>query len=302
MLLPQGFHAEFLDYFDEGVYLLDLDRKITYWNRGAERITGYPRDEAIGHACYEGILDDVASDGTPLCHSGACPAVVSMQKGVAVEAEEVFLRHKQGHRVPVRIRTYPLRKEDGGIVGVIDIVSEKSAEGDLRARLRELETLAMLDPLTGVGNRRFGEIRVQACMNQLQRYSWPFGLIFLDLDRFKQTNDTFGHEAGDRILRIVARTLSSSTRSFDNVIRWGGEEFLVIAVNLQEKTLDRFAEKIRLLVEHAYGDFEGQKLSVTISIGATLARKDDTLDSLIARADHLMYQSKEAGRNRVTVG
>jgi len=302
MLIPTDFLPHLLDFFDEGVYFLDAERQITHWNRGAERITGYARADVVGSACHNNILMHVSPDGASLCHSGGCPALLSIQNGVSVEVEEVFLHHKLGHRVAVKVRTAPVRGDKGEIVGAVEIFGEKQADGDLREKLRELESLAMLDPLTGAGNRRFGESRIRACLSQLERYAWPFGLLFLDIDHFKQINDTRGHEAGDQILGMVARTVSGSIRSFDNLIRWGGEEFVIVASNLDQETLEILAEKLRALVASAFVMAGADRISVTVSIGATLAKRGDTLDSLVARADHLMYRSKESGRNRVTTG
>ncbi|HNT36026.1 MAG TPA: GGDEF domain-containing protein, partial [bacterium] len=110
------------------------------------------------------------------------------------------------------------------------------------------------------------------------------------------------HDVGDAVLQMVANTLSSNIRSFDRVIRWGGEEFLVILVNIQDSDLPLIAEKIRVLVQKSFLKHQDISLSVTVSIGATLCRGDDTKESLLKRADSLMYDSKQANRNRVTIG
>ena len=136
----------------------------------------------------------------------------------------------------------------------------------------------------------------------MERYGWPFGVLFVDIDRFKEVNDTLGHEVGDRVLRMVARTLSADQRSFDLLGRWGGEEFLVILTNVTDEGLWSIAERSRIRVQESSAGLEdGQSVSVTVSIGGTMAEKGDTLESLVRRADRRMYLSKSAGRNRVTV-
>jgi diguanylate cyclase (GGDEF)-like protein len=126
--------------------------------------------------------------------------------------------------------------------------------------------------------------------------------MFLDIDHFKRCNDTHGHQAGDAVLATVARTLFASVRPFDTVGRWGGEEFLGVFPRISRETLHEIADRLHNLVAATRAEFEGTVISVTVSIGATLANEGDDIETLIARADALMYRSKEQGRNRVTLG
>jgi diguanylate cyclase (GGDEF)-like protein len=136
----------------------------------------------------------------------------------------------------------------------------------------------------------------------MARYGWSFGLIFLDIDRFKLVNDSFGHDTGDEALRMVARTLTHTSRSFDVVGRWGGEEFVAIVINVDRDGLRRIAERYRAMIENSDLTVDGMTVRITVSLGATQARSDDSLLSLVKRADRLMYQSKQRGRNCVTLG
>ncbi|MCL6581858.1 MAG: GGDEF domain-containing protein, partial [Firmicutes bacterium] len=125
---------------------------------------------------------------------------------------------------------------------------------------------------------------------------------FIDIDRFKEVNDKYGHQTGDEVLRMTARSLSHSLRSFDVVSRWGGEEFLAVIVNVDRGKLMGVGDKLCAMVEHSSLDLNGERVSVTVSIGGTVAVPGDDPSSLVRRADELMYESKRAGRNRVTVG
>ena len=137
----------------------------------------------------------------------------------------------------------------------------------------------------------------------MERYGWPFGALFADLDDFKRVNDRHGHEVGDRLLRAVAGTIEGSLRTFDVATRWGGEEFLVIVANVDATALLRIADRIRSLVSKTeVSTGTGDEVAVTISIGATLAKEGDTVDSLVSRADRFMYEGKRAGKGRVTLG
>ena len=125
-------------------------------------------------------------------------------------------------------------------------------------------------------------------------------MILCDVDFFKSFNDRYGHDTGDRVLRMVARTLAHNCRPYDVAGRWGGEEFLIIAGQTPDQELRRLAERLRALVEQSQLTLEAQSVGVTISIGATPARPDDDPNRLLKRADELLYRSKAEGRNRVT--
>ncbi len=289
-----------LDNFTDGVYFVDRERTITYWNRGAERISGFSAEETVGSHCFDELLMHIDGAGTRLCHVG-CPLAAIIEDGEPREIE-VFLHHKQGHRVPVLVRASPIRDPDGAVVGAIEVFSDNSPKMAALQRAHDLEKMAFLDPLTGLANRAFTEITLRARLEELVRYGWPFGVLFLDVDHFKDINDSHGHPVGDQALSIVANTLKIAARSFDLVGRWGGEEFLAILVNVSDRKLGVIAERFRVLVESSRLPIAGGDGRLTVSIGATLADPRDTVEELVARADALMYQSKQAGRNRVTVG
>ena len=293
----ENFYHAILDNLYDGVYLVDRDRKISYWNRGAERITGYCAGEVIGSRCSDNILMHVDSRGTLLCRD-LCPLAATMLDG-SDRTDDVYLQHKDGHRVSVNVRITPLRDEQGEIIGGVEVFTENSQKLSAIARMEAFEKLAYLDPLTGTANRRFAEITLHARHEEFRRYGWPFGLIFIDIDRFKCINEECGHVAGDEVLKMVAKTLMNSARSFDVVARWGGDEFIAVITNVDYEQLVATANRFRSLVERS-NRAAGPVKQVTISIGATLARGDDTEETLLERADRFMYESKNAGKNRVT--
>ena len=173
----------------------------------------------------------------------------------------------------------------------------------VRQQLRELRHTARTDVLTGISNRLHLEGRLRALLAEFENTSGGAGVLFADIDSFKQCNDAYGHEAGDKVLRMVAATLKHTLRDTDVVGRWGGEEFLAILYDMTTpEALAAVCEKLRTLVEASRLDLADRRLSVTISIGATLSRPDDTPESIVRRADAMMYRSKQAGRNRINVG
>jgi len=295
-----GFYKNVLDNMYDGAYFVDRGGEITYWNKGAERLTGFVADEVIGERCSDNLLMHVDDAGYRLCEGG-CPVNETLADGCPREAD-VYLHHKDGHRVPVRVRVAPIRDERGGIVGAVESFNDNSSKVSALERIAELEKIAYIDPLTEIANRRYTEITMRSRHQQMSRYGWPYGIVLIDIDHFKNVNDAYGHNVGDRVLRMVAKTLLGCSRSFDIVGRWGGEEFLAVISNVNDDSLRSAANRFRILVERSSMTVDSRPVGVTISAGATVARSDDTESLTVKRADELMFQSKEHGRNQVSLG
>ena len=297
----QDFFKDIIDNMYDGVYFVDRDRVITYWNKGAERISGYSASQTLGHACRDNLLNHVTANGVQLCLNH-CPLAAVMEDGKEREVE-VYLHHANGHRVPVMIRASPIRDRNGEIIGAVESFSNNASMIDTRSKLRALRRAVTTDPLTGIGNRKLLEGRLTAAIAECQNSSSAAGLLFIDVDHFKLVNDTFGHNTGDMVLRMVTQTLRLALRATDTVGRWGGEEFIAILYEIQDQVaLKAAAEKVRTLVECSRLDLHERRLAVTISIGGTMLQPGDTPELLVQRADALMYRSKQAGRNHVTIG
>jgi diguanylate cyclase (GGDEF)-like protein/PAS domain S-box-containing protein len=294
------FHQTVLDQLYDGVYFVDRQRRITYWNRGAVQLTGYTPEEVVGSSCGDGVLMHVDGDGKNLCEEG-CPLAATLEDG-QVREMVVFLHHKDGHRLPVAVRAAPITDGSGMVVGAVEIFKDNSGSVDLSDRLARLEKQALLDPLTGIGNRRYLTRHLEARVEEYRRYNVTFGVLFIDIDHFKRVNDNFGHLVGDRVLRMVAQTVAVNLRPFDEAGRWGGEEFVSVVANVDGNDLSIVAERLRMLVEASSLGTEKGAVRVTVSIGAVLAAADEDAESVLERADQVMYQSKLAGRNQVTLG
>jgi diguanylate cyclase (GGDEF)-like protein/PAS domain S-box-containing protein len=287
-----------LNNLNEGVYLLDSHRKIIFWNRGAEKLTGFTQSDVLGKRCSETVIPHINEEGKNICDTD-CPVVKTLNDGQSRE-EEIYLHHKQGHRIPVRVRIVPIRNREKKIIGAAEILSDNLSKAALKRRIKHLQQQSLLDPVTQLLNRRGIEINLNSRIEEMKRYDLKFGLLFIDVDRFKLINDTYGHVTGDEVLKMVSKTLAHSLRPFDILGRWGGEEFVAIISNVDDYMLSSIAERCRFLVEHSGLPNEPGSLKVTVSIGATLSRPDDDMRKIIKRADGLMYRCKEFGRNCVT--
>jgi two-component system cell cycle response regulator len=186
------------------------------------------------------------------------------------------------------------------------IRTQAKEEGKLRAmtatlsaRSLTLEHAALTDCLTGMQNRRYFDDALKQYLDEFGRIGKPVGLLIVDLDHFKQVNDTHGHDVGDEVLRAVAACLKDMTRYHDVVARLGGEEFAVVAPNMDAETLARFAERIRKAIAGMAVISGNVRLKVTASVGIAVWDRSETAVALFRRADQQLYRAKNLGRNRI---
>lgn len=170
----------------------------------------------------------------------------------------------------------------------------------LSARSETFEHAALTDGLTGMQNRRYFDDALKEYLDEFRRIDKPVGLMVLDLDHFKQVNDTHGHDVGDEVLRAVANCLKDMTRYHDVVARLGGEEFAVVAPNMDTDLLMKFAERIRKAIAAMAIVSGNVRLKVTASVGLAVWDRRESADDFYRRADKQLYQAKRQGRNRVS--
>ncbi|MCY1269593.1 diguanylate cyclase (GGDEF) domain protein [compost metagenome] len=171
----------------------------------------------------------------------------------------------------------------------------------MRRYQQSIAALATTDSLTGLPNRRGFELLAGQALQEARRDRRPLAALLLDLDHFKQLNDTYGHQAGDLVLQGFAQDLRDSLRQADIICRWGGEEFIILLKDTGNSTAHQLAEKVRNEVAHRRYPYKGVNLYVTTSIGLAEMHPNDSLDSLVGRADRGLYRAKQSGRDCVCV-
>jgi diguanylate cyclase (GGDEF)-like protein/PAS domain S-box-containing protein len=290
-----GFYQDLLDQMSDGVYFVDRERRIQYWNQAAQQLTGYAPADVVGRLCHESRLCHTDADNGCICHE-ECPLMACMADGEPREMT-LYLRSKSGRKVPAALRVRPMKGADGTIVGAIEIFSDDAARSETRRKIESMQRLAYLDHLTQMPNRRFLEATLASAVAQFRVNQDPFGVLVIDLDEFKNINDCFGHMFGDRALRVVGEMLSHSLRPSDTVGRWGGDEFVAIVHSVDLEILQRLADRCVRLVKQVAIPFDvGHEIQLSVSIGAAFAQPGENAEQILHRADDLMYQSKAAGR------
>lgn len=298
MKLTDGLFKVILESINDAVYFTDKNRCILYWNKAAENLTGFKSEEVVGKFCHDNILRHVDAEGNLLCLTG-CPLSYAIRYDAPTKAK-VFLHHKDGHRVPVVVKATPIKNMKGEIVGAAEVFFDNSYVENLHERIASLEDVALLDSLTQLSNRRYIEINLKSKILEISRYNRSYGLLFIDIDNFKDVNDTYGHNLGDMVLKMVAATLRNNVRYFDIVGRWAGDEFIIIVEIKSADNLKEIGHKILNLVRESYFLYEGQRIGVTVSIGAYVISPDDTVETAIENADKIMYKSKSRGKNFIS--
>jgi diguanylate cyclase (GGDEF)-like protein len=288
-----------LNQVQDAVVWLDRDRKVVYWNKAAEQISGREAAAVLGKACFEEPALFVDFAGVNICRD-KCPVSMTLKDG-APRALDVYLEHKEGFRTPASLRIMPVLKDNGEIIGAVETFTSTAPKITLPLGLPELEKMGLVESETGVPSRQYLEMTLATRLDEFQKYGLSFGLIYVDVDGYGKILEKHGRFNASKIVRTVARTLHKNIRFFDIVGRWSTEEFLVVLLNIDEGRLDIVANKLRLLVAESYITTETGMLNATVSMGASLVLRYDTVESLVKRGEQLMMHSKWLGKNRVSM-
>ncbi len=295
----KSFANTLLNQTRDAVCCLDRDRRIVFWNEGAETITGFNRSDVLGKLCPEDIALLLDGEGKSI-DPEKCPIRATMKDGT-IRSVELYIRHRDDFRLPVFLRVVPVFKENGEIIGTAEIFTDMSPKVTIPLTVNELERTALIDIETGISNRKYLEMHLAARLDEFQKHNLPFGLINADVDHYNKLLERYGRFNAAKVLRMVARTIHKNIRYFDIVGRWNTDEFLIALLNIDETRLDIVSNKLRLLVAESYITMETGVLNATVSMGACLVQRYDTVDSLIKRTEQLMMHSKWRGRNKVSM-
>lgn len=286
-----------VDSLELGVHVIGRDHKIRLWNRAAEKITGYPCAEVLGRRCCDDLRMHCAlgADGLP-CAAG-CPLKSTLEDGEARHAY-AYLRHKMGHTVPVRLRTFILRGANGEAVGAAESFSEMQEEA-----IGEEES-PLLRGIPEPGTPRtheYIESWLERSLHGRGRDSRTFGVLQMQVDQLARLRVTHGREASEALMRVVSQTLVCSLHSSDIFGRWNDTDFLVIAHDANARALELDADLLRTLVKSAEFRWWGDRIPLTVSVGGTMAHPGDRQGDILARLGAALKQSIAGGGDRVAV-
>lgn len=282
-----------VDDLQYGVVVLDKERRAQFVNRAFRRFWRVPDELADSRQTFVKLMYHGRGIKAYAVSADKLGEYIAKQLELirAGDDRPLSIRLTNGEVVLFRCKALP----NGGRLLTYGNISELADEAEA------LERLACIDGLTGLNNRRHFLTLAESEWSRFERYARPLALLMIDIDFFKSVNDTYGHDVGDAVLKVVAEFLHRSKRSSDIAGRLGGEEFAML---LPEATLDRAvtaAERYRTLINGRPIIALGRQISVTVSIGVGVAGTGMSgFDDLLKRADVALYDAKNSGRNRVS--
>lgn len=294
------------DLLPVGASILDSRNRIVEHNRALERILGLTSEEMEDGAYRDWRF--LGPDGSPLGEEHF-PSVRARRTNRSVDPVEIAVERTDGRRISTSVAAAPLPRPSGGVVVVTSditpqvraVESERRAKVELERALLEQTELAQVDPLTRVSNRRHFYQMAEHELALSGRHEYAISVIVLDLDHFKTVNDRYGHAAGDELLRDVAQAMRRELRSTDVLARHGGEEFAVLLPHTDSAAARVVAEHLCAAVSSCRVATQAGAAAQTASAGVATSRRDESIDSLVRRADEAMYAAKSLGRSRVVV-
>ena len=288
----------------EGVILMDADGAIRASNASAERILGIPAGEMAAWAALESRWHAIHEDGSPF-PGGTQPVWLTLQTGEPCHDIIMGIHKPDGTLAWISLNSRALclpgdAQPYAVVTSFADITERKRAEHELRALQAQLREQAIRDPLTGLYNRRYLDETLRRELARAARDGYPLSLLMLDVDRFKRLNDTHGHPAGDEVLRLLGGLLQQHARISDIPCRYGGEEFVLVLLDVSPEVARERAERMRRDFADLRIAFGGAEIQATLSIGvSSYPDHGQTAGELIRAADLALYDAKQSGRNRV---
>jgi diguanylate cyclase (GGDEF)-like protein/PAS domain S-box-containing protein len=269
--------------------LVDEDRRIVFWSDGAERISGFLRQEVVGRFCGDNILVHCDENNALLCGT-ACPLTHTMRDGRPREVD-VYLRHKDGYRVPVRVRAVPIRDQEGVIIGAAECFEERAVAPDLTCGFINAGHEVCVDEVTGLPDRVWMSSHLCESLAQFSEQHTQFGILRIRLDQLRSWHEHGGQQVVNIVLRAVAQTLRNILHPTDLLGRWSRDEFLAIVADCGSGRLEKLGARLKRIVNCAAIKWWGDHLPAKVSLGSASVNAGDNVESILRRAEESLEQS-----------
>jgi len=290
------FEQKLIDAMHDGVVFVDAQAMITLWSKGAERLTGVSSGAAIGRAFVPSLLD-MCSHLNRQVDDQACPVAKSLLTNTQLR-QRLLIMGRQGRHMAVDLHAIPVHASNGVVQGATILLHDAQPEASLEEKCEALHAEVTKDPMTKVANRAGFDRMLALYVEAHEQAEHPCSLIMVDIDHFKNINDTYGHQAGDEAIITMANLLSSMCHAGDLVARYGGEEFAVLCADCSNADGARRAEQLRRKLAELPHPTLGNK-RITASFGVTELQAGDTSETMLRRSDRALLMAKEQGRNQV---
>jgi diguanylate cyclase (GGDEF)-like protein/PAS domain S-box-containing protein len=290
-----GKYIELLGELFEPAYIVDSQRTILFWNKSAEKMTGYEASMVVGKKCDDNMMMYINDQGEKICMI-QCPLKKSTRDNKNTP-KFFYLQHKNGHRIPVEARVIPISNDDGAAIGVVGIFVKKG-QGTENAKptiINELVKAAYIDSVTNLPNKEYMENKVKTLL--LEAIEKPseiaLGLLSIEVQNLLELNSRGGMAAGNLLLRVVATTLSGNVEMEEGsfVCKWYGGSFVVVMNTNRISTLLNWANKLKLILEKSnVPGFEDENIKVTI--GGISVQPGEVISEVLKRLGEQLQVSK----------
>ena len=295
MIEDQTIYRTVLAELPVGVYFVDREHHIVFWNRGAEEITGYLSQQVLGHHMGENFLEHVDQENRRLTGT-ELPLMAALRDGKSIE-KQVTVRHKDGHPVQLRLRAAPLRNDSGRLVGAAEYFEPIEPQPWQNERKNVLEIHGCMDSVTGAMNRGYTETQLQEHFETFERHQVPFGVLVIQVDGLEQVKTKHGAGAMTSVMKLVGHTLLNGLRTPDQLGRWTDSEFLIVAAECGGAEAARVGERLRKMVSGAEAAWWGDPLRVTLSCGVAAVKDGDDARAVVQRAERALQRAVADGGN-----
>lgn len=280
---------QIIEDLDEAVYFLTPQRVITYWNRSAEMISGYQAQEVIGKSCKDNILVHVDANGTSLCKN-RCPVMAAIESG-SPQKNNVYLHHKDGHRVPIRVKVYPVRDERGVIVGAFELFADKSVMMVDRGRLQEYIRHSYIDEETDLYNRRYFAMKVPRLLAETRETSGQVAVIAAYVENFFSVGRELGRDIAGAVMKMTVKTINSALNADSAYLfSWGVNRIVVVIPKSNKTALLRYPGTLEMLLKQSFITVGKQKVSPKVHLEWFLVDSDASVDMIINRIDTIYFR------------
>lgn len=288
-----------LENLQTGVYLVDQERRILFWNEGAQRITGHLPQDVVGR-CVRDHLMKTKGEVKDVESAPADPVNAAFRDGKS-SVTEVSILHKDGYRVPIVLRTVPIRNSHGAVILAAESFDLNfSAPGRTRRHTLIAEK-GCCDALAGVPSQPYMEAHLSDSLASFDEHDIYFAILMIQVDRLDHFVVTLGAGVVPIILRVVAHAIENSLRPEDLMARWHGNRFLAVLDGCKEAEVERVGDRVRKMISNSEIEWWGDTFPIAAALGGAGIRSGDTVELLVERAEKSLVESIAAGGNRVTV-
>ena len=280
----------------EGLFYIDRERRIKYWSKGAEKITGYSSSEVFDRKCSEDFLCPTDAKGNQLY--GAYSLFTNTLANASIKQYELLITHKDGHKFPISARIAPMYDSKDQVVGATQLFTDNKHHLKLLVNESEEYQNSFFDPMTKLPNHISMEMSVDAKLSEFRRYNRPFGILLIEIDHYEKLSNIYGNELKVNVLTKISTLIKQDLRPFDIAGRWSENEFAVVLVNVRKDTVEMIGNRVIKIIGETEFTIGKGTINLTLSIGGIIATLQDTSKILINKLHDTTKKCIDMGGNK----